>query len=190
MDRRTINIALYIIVALVQLYVPYNMIRGREDVLVSGTAYRFKTAPIDPNDPFRGKYIVLRFEANSLEVDDEKAFSYGEEVYVSIGNDEEGFAEIVDIDKVVPISEKDYVKAKLNYVSSNGQNEVGVEYPFDRFYMEESKAKIAEDEYRQALRDKEKMTFALVYIKDGEAVISDVFIDGMSVRELKERSED
>ncbi len=37
---------------LAQLYVPASMIFRNERVIREGTAFKFKTAPIDPNDPF------------------------------------------------------------------------------------------------------------------------------------------
>ena len=53
--------------------------------------------------------------------------------------------------------------------------------PFDRFYMEESKAPKAEKVYNAANSDQRKETYALVYIKDGTAVLNDVIIDGQSI---------
>ncbi|HMB62545.1 MAG TPA: hypothetical protein VKN36_05700, partial [Eudoraea sp.] len=64
------------------------------------------------------------------------------------------------------------------------------DYPFDRFYMEESKANEAELTYRQSQRDTSKITYALVRIKNGEAVLKDVMIDGISIRELVKTKEE
>ena len=48
---------LFIIVVCAQLFVPSQMIFQQEDVLKTGTAFKFKTQPVDPSDPFKGKYI-------------------------------------------------------------------------------------------------------------------------------------
>ena len=53
---------------MVHLYVPAKMIFNKEAVLAQGKDYRFKTAPIDPYDPFRGKYIDLYYEANAFHI--------------------------------------------------------------------------------------------------------------------------
>ena len=54
----------FILVALLQLFVPANMIWQEEGTIQEGTEFHFKVAPVDPNDPFRGKYISLAFEAD------------------------------------------------------------------------------------------------------------------------------
>ena len=63
MNKKILLISAFVLVVLVQLYVPAKMIWGREEVLNTGTEYKFRTAPIDPNDVFRGKYINLNYEA-------------------------------------------------------------------------------------------------------------------------------
>ena len=60
--------------------------------------------------------------------------------------------------------------------------EVDFDLPFNRFYMEETKAKPAEDSYRKAHRDSlPSNIYASVYIKNGEAVLKDVIIDGVPI---------
>ena len=172
------------LLALVQLYVPAKMIWDREEVLSTGTEYKFKTAPIDPNDPFRGKYITLRYDENTVEVKNEKDWTSGEVVYISLMADEKGFAKIIAVSKEKPDKNQDFLKATVRFVTRNGLNKLTVDYPFDRYYMEESKAYEAELAYAQSQRDTSKTTYALVSIKNGNAVLKDVLIDGASIREL------
>lgn len=54
MTNKKTLLSVFILVAIVQLYVPAKMILDREDILDTGKEYKFKTEPIDPNDPFRG----------------------------------------------------------------------------------------------------------------------------------------
>ena len=61
MDTKKIIFPAFILLVLVQLFVPANMILEQEDILKNGTPYKFKTAPIDPYDPFRGKYVWLGY---------------------------------------------------------------------------------------------------------------------------------
>ena len=67
--NQKITIPAFILMVLAQLYVPASMIFQKERVITQGTAYKFRTAPIDPNDPFRGKYITLSFNETGVKVE-------------------------------------------------------------------------------------------------------------------------
>ena len=60
---------------------------------------------------------------------------------------------------------------------------------FDRYYMDEYKAKPAEDLYRKNNRRNDSLntTYALVAIKDGEAVLKDVLINEKSIKDHIEK---
>ncbi|SDQ19988.1 GDYXXLXY domain-containing protein [Flagellimonas zhangzhouensis] len=183
MDKKKITITLFALVVLAQLFVPAKMIWDQEDVLRSGNEFKFKTAPVDPNDPFRGKYITLSFDHNTVEVENTEDWYRGDEVYAIISNGKDGFARIQSIKKEKPSGNKDYLKAEIGF-STGTANRVSIDFPFDRFYLEESKAEEAEYTYWSSRRDTTKITYALVNIKDGQAVLKDVLIDGVSIVEL------
>ena len=184
MNNKNLTLAAFILVALAQLYVPAKMILDRESVLANGIDFKFKTAPIDPNDPFRGKYISLQYESNVIEIQNEEDWRGGEDIYVILANDNNGFAKIESVSKTKPSAEFSFVKAKVSYVSDNGSQQLTVDYPFDRYYMEESKAYEAEQVYRESLPDTNQVAYALVKIKDGEAVLKDVLINDVSIRDV------
>ena len=184
MLNKKIIIPGFVLMVLTQLYVPTRMIFSKERVLADGKEFKFKTRPIDPNDPFRGKYITLSFEANSANVPDAEGWNQGDPIYVLLTEDEEGFAKIISISKEKPIDDEDYVNASIGYVINDTLDWVSVDYPFTRFYMEESKAEGAEEAYRESSRDTNQVTYALVKIKEGEAVIEDVLIDGIPILEV------
>ena len=50
MKPRSIRLSIFVLLALVQLYVPARMILQQEAILRTGRTYQFKTAPIDPSD--------------------------------------------------------------------------------------------------------------------------------------------
>ena len=182
----------FFIMALAQIYFPAQIIFNSEKVFREGKEFLFKTAPIDPTDPFRGKYIVLSFEETSARVSNAVDWNYGEPVYVSLGTNEKGFATIQSITKDKPENSEDFVKASISYVSGDSAAHVTIQFPFDRFYMEESKAYDAEIIYNESLRDTAQVTYALVAVKNGDAVVKDVVINGVPVREavLKRRTEE
>lgn len=183
MDKKILFLV-FMLIALAQLYVPVKMILDREDILNKGTAYKFKTEPIDPNDPFRGKYISLRYEQDMIEVQNEADWLSGEIVYALLTTDNEGYAKIQSVSKEPPTDKQDFLKTKVSYISSNGSNQLTIDYPFNRYYMEESKAYDAELTYRESQLDSNQIAYALVNIKEGEAVLKDVLINGIPIREI------
>lgn len=177
--------ALFILVVIAQLFVPAQMIFGQEAVLNNGTAYKFKTRPVDPSDPYRGKYITLQYDINSA-ITNDTLWERKEDVYVYIKEDSLGFAELVEVSKTPLAIENDYIIAEVVWYQKK-QNNLRFNLPFDRFYMNETKAKPAEDAYRKAQRDTiPNNTYGLVYVKEGEAVLKDVIIDEVSIADYVE----
>lgn len=175
---------LFIVVAIIQLAVPAKMILDKENILSLGVPYKFRTAPIDPYDPFRGKYITLNFDATQFDVAGDTAWRANDVVYVHLGNDSAGFAKIKDLTRQPPADDNiDYVKARIQYAYDN---KVTIEYNFTRFYMEESKAPEAEVSYRSAQWDTAQVVYALVNVRKGEAALKDVKINDISIADLIE----
>jgi uncharacterized membrane-anchored protein len=181
MNNKKIILIAFALIALVQMYLPAKMILDRENVIQTGTEYKFRTAPVDPNDPFRGKYITLDYTVNSIKIPKNQNWREREKIYVSLSTDSTGFAKIKSVSKEEPINNKPFVKAEVSYISGNM---LVINYPFDRFYMEESKAYDAELAYRESQRDTVRVTYALVSIKGGDAVLKDVLIGGISIQKL------
>jgi uncharacterized membrane-anchored protein len=187
MINRKLTLAAFVVVALAQLYVPAAMILEREDILSNGKEFRFRAAPVDPNDPFRGKFITLNYRNNSIVVKSENEWTMNENVYAILSKDRNGFAQIKSISREKPAGTQDFVMAKVGNLIYNDTLQVIIEYPFVRFYMEENRAPRAEIEYNKVLQDSTRVTYALVRIKDGEAVLKDVMIDGVSLGRLSDK---
>lgn len=175
------------LIALVQWFVPGKMIWDQEQILLHGTEFKFRTAPIDPNDPFRGKFIVLRYQDVTIQVDNPEYWEEHETIYVSIDNDEDGYAIIQSISKTRPDTQE-YFEATVRYANQDG--EVFINFPFDRYYMEESKAKEAENIHREARNDDLVDSYAVVNVREGKAALKDVRIEGVPIRELVERNQE
>jgi uncharacterized membrane-anchored protein len=189
MTNKYLPLLLLGLLALAQLYVPASMIRHREEVLASGKAFRFQSAPVDPSDPFRGKYISLQYKHNTIALPGGQNWESGDEVFVLLARDRAGFARIRQVDRKKPPPAADYVKARVAYVNQEQPKPILViDYPFNRFYMEESKALAAEQAYAASLSDSSQVTYALVRIKAGEAVLEDVMIGEVSIREKRAAS--
>ncbi len=188
MKAKNFAIIAFVLVALAQLYVPAKMIFEKEGVISGGKEFKFRCAPVDPNDPFRGKYITLRFDATSYESQGTEEWESGEDIFVLLTTDSAGYAIIKSVSKEKPDINIDYVKAKIYHSVKKSQWRTGtrltIEYPFEKYYMEESKANPAEKMYRTSIRSSAKNAYALVSIKNGEAVLKDVMIDKVSIKEL------
>jgi uncharacterized membrane-anchored protein len=178
--QKTYILIAFLAVAVLQLVVPAQMIFSKEKVLTTGRLYKFNTQPVDPNDPFRGKYITLRYRLNSAKTMD-TTWQRKEAVYIYLKEDSLGFA-IADTVSKMPLNiSQDYVVGTVNWYRKNQQN-ISFDLPFDRFYMNEYKAKPAEDAYREAQRDSlPDNTYALVAIKEGKVVLKDVMINEVSI---------
>lgn len=188
LSGRLLLLALVAVCA-VQWAVPVYLVQRGQTTLAQGTQYRFRTAPIDPVDPFRGRYVVLDFEAARLALrTGADTFDAGQRVYapIAVGND--GFATLGVPAVAVPTG-GDYLQARVQWVNGG---EIGLRLPFDRYYMDEHAAPEAERRYWEASRrpgasddeDAHKPAFVTVRVRDGYAVLEELYIDGRPVREL------
>lgn len=189
MKVKAISVTLFALLCICQLYIPYQMIVDKEDILTTGTMYKFKTAPIDPYDPFRGKYVRLRFAVNRASVRNEEEWKFGEEVYVLLTEDDSGYVKLDSAFKHEPEGQGDYLKCKVFHVSNDGENELMLDFPFDKYYMEETKAPEAERVYQSVRLDSNQVAYALVAVKEGEGVLHDVVVNGESIKDIVENAE-
>ena len=175
-------LAAFMLTSLFQIYVPAGIIADREILLSEGKEFKFKCAPVDPSDPFRGKYITLNFEENSFTTDNDN-WDYNEDVYLTFKNNSEGFSEIESAAKEKPETGSDYLKLKTNGFSPEIKK-LHINYPFDRYYLNETKAPKTEELYNSSLIDSNNVTYATIAIKDGEGAIKNLFINDKPIEEI------
>lgn len=185
--------SIFILIAIIQLGIPIKSIYDQEDIIKNGKEFKFQTAPVDPNDPFRGKYIALNFKEDTINVSPWEKWKQNDEVYASLEEDDNGFVNLIGISRSIPENQKHYILVKIQNIKNtmdeyNNVTNVRLQilYPFDRYYMEESKAKAAENLYRESNANQKTLTYAIVNIKNGDATLRDVMIDGVSIKELVE----
>src|SRR4028118_1780770 len=102
----------FLVLAIAQWFVPGLMIWQKEKVLNRGIPYRFQSAPVDPADPFRGRYIVLNFKETSFKTREPLKLTYGSKIYVTFSNDRNGFAMIKSVHEKKPDGQA-YIEASL-----------------------------------------------------------------------------
>lgn len=179
------SIVLFALMVVAQWFVPVSMIVDMEEVRHKGKLFRFETQPIDPTDPFRGKYITLYYKLSTYDTK-ESHWKDDSDVYVVVTDESSTLAQIVRISETPPTDTKDYFKAKIAAIQYDTQ--LAIEFPFERFYLEESKAQPAETIYNDNNRDeKRKPAYAEVYVYDGKVYLADVKIDGVSIVDIVKR---
>jgi uncharacterized membrane-anchored protein len=175
---KVVVVSSFILLAIVQWVIPISTIYEQEALRADGKLFRFKTRPVDPVDPYRGNYLTLYFDANTILNSDER-FGDGAKIYVTLSEDSAGFAKIVQVSSSAPTNTSDYVQAKIAAFSSDNTL---IEYPFQRFYLEESKSKEADRLYND--NEKEGTAYAEVYVKNGASSVADVKVGDKSVVEI------
>ncbi|MFT4901857.1 MAG: putative membrane-anchored protein [Lentimonas sp.] len=189
------------LLVLLQFGVPLRMIQQRENVLQAGTLFLFKTQPIDPVDPFQGRYVRLRMEQDFTAIPEYQAtqVEYNSPGYTSIDIDRDGFAYFSDWAEVAPVTGDFLISRargkRYDFTTSDDASArkriykgLQIEIPFTRFYMDEAKAPRAERLAGEANRAGESDCWVAVRVLDGQAIIEDVFIAGESLRDLARAS--
>jgi uncharacterized membrane-anchored protein len=182
MKTKSMLLAVFVLVAIAQLAVPAKMILDQETILQKGKPFKFKVAPIDPTNPFRGKYITLYFDENRFKVTSDTVWNYDEPIYVELKVNENGFAIIEGVSKTSP-QHGDFLEAKVQYYY-RGDSIMMIDYPFSEYYMEESKAPEAERQYNESARDTTQVAYALVKVFRGNAALADVLINDKSIKDI------
>jgi uncharacterized membrane-anchored protein len=177
--KNKLIIKLFLCLALIQVVVPLSMIVQREIVLKQGTQFKFKVAPVDPYDAFRGRYVALRIEESSVPKEKGMELSYGQTVYAFIEVDAQGFAKLTRVAIKRPLG-KAYIQATVN---THYGDKIDLNLLINRYYMEEKAALLAEKVYQQHTRGVEKDAYVSVKIKDGFAVIDGLYVGGQRIEE-------
>jgi uncharacterized membrane-anchored protein len=181
----------FVLMVAAQWYVPLAMVYDAEQTNDEGKAYRFRTRPVDPSDPFRGKYITLYFDVQEYHSADtnELHFKRNQTVYALVSTDSAGFAKITKLSGEVPGDDADYISATFRYGrrDPDGNAFINLGLPFDRFYLEESKASEAEKLYWSSREDSTTVCYADVRIRNGNTILVDVMMNDTSIVDIVER---
>jgi uncharacterized membrane-anchored protein len=156
------------LVAFAQLAVPGSLIWKREHTLRQGHVWKFKTAPVDPVDAFRGRYVALHFEVETQQIAPPANTNSGQAVFVTLRANADGFAEIDQVSTSRPAGD-DFMAAQL---SGNA-----ISLPFDKYWVTERDAPAAETAYRNLSRRGNQNAFVTVRVFRGDAGIEQLYLD-------------
>lgn len=181
--NKRLLLVLFIIMILTQWLLPTLMIFQKNKVAEQGQTHLFKLAAIDPSDPFRGKYIILNPVENTFTTTRPYELK-NKKLFATFEKDSSGFASIKSLNSITP-KHSDYLEVQAtNFYKSTKGYKVNIQYPFTRFYMNEHKAKAAEDLVREVLRNDSSNCYAVVKINAGESYLEDVRINETSLVDL------
>lgn len=181
MNGKTLRLALFVILAVVQLTVAAGAIIRSEMALRTGEVYRFRLQPVDPVDAFRGRYVALRFAADRAPVAENHSFVHQRRIFVPLETDAEGFAVLGPAVGRAP-DDGAYLRLRggVEFDDDDGRRVVSVALPFRRYYMTEELAKeVDRSLWRRGLRP----AWVTVRVLNGAGVIEDLWVDGQPVRE-------
>jgi uncharacterized membrane-anchored protein len=185
----------FALVCLAQIAVPASLIVKHEQTRTSGTVWKFQTAPVDPGDPFRGRYVQLAFAVDRAAVplaNPGDYAQYNQRMYAELAAGPDGFARLVRLHERRPAG-VDYIDVFVQQMFVEAQREPGrenepqgppanyVRVPFDRYYLPEARAPEVEREYWEASRKAQANTWAEVRVRDGHAVLVNLVLDGKPV---------
>ena len=168
------RLIVFVLVAAAQLAVPASLIWKRERTLKEGRVWKFRTAPVDPVDAFRGRYVALQFEAETQQISPPPNSQYGQTVFVTLQTDAEGFAAI---DQVLPSrpNSDDFMVVQLHGTT--------IALPFDKYWVTERDAPAAEAAYRAQSTREKRNAFVTVRVFKGDAALEQLYLDGLPLGE-------
>ena len=172
---KAMRIAVFVAVALAQITVPASMIWKREQTLKRGRVWKFKTAPVDPVDAIRGRYIALRFAAEelpkSVSLPKQANAPLDNSVYATLKEDAEGFAQVDHVSDI-PSTGDNVIKTEAWQVTK-----AYLRFPFDQFWVNEKIAPEAETAYAANSRRQKDNAYVTVRVRNGDAALEQLYID-------------
>jgi uncharacterized membrane-anchored protein len=192
-----IKIGLLIALSVLQVAATAHSIVRYESTLRTGVLYRVPTAAIDPADAFRGRYVAVRptiVMADPVSPETEallRRIESREKGYVVLATDDKGLARAGEIRLDRP-TQGDYLEIALVWAQPRPQSPDGtpagtvynLTFSFDRYYMNDTAAPLAQDRFTTASRrNAETRAWLNVRVKDGVGVIEGLYVDGVPIEQ-------
>lgn len=169
---RLVTLLVFAVLVVLQLAVPASMIEKRQSTLAQGAAYKFSIGPVDPYDPFLGRYLVLNLEVATFPDWKGEPLHKGQTIFAVLAKDADGFATITNLSMDAP-GRSDYLKARVAWQS--GQ-QVQLALPFSRYYLQEEAAQLAW-RVRPDPQQQPVPAYILVKLKAGFGVLEDLYFE-------------
>lgn len=188
MKPKKLWFAAFILVAIAELFIPWQMISKQAGFADTGKEFKFKTDSKfkgrnnRTGASLQGKYVLLHFEQDEIRIKDRKEWAVIENAYIQLNNDSAGFAEIQSVTKVKPKNTTDWIRARV-FVKWNDSTSLVIVYPFNKYFIEDTKHKSIDSVIKYGLNDSVSTNYLLVKIKENQFLSRDLIIDGISFKE-------
>lgn len=174
---KALRLLIFAAVALAQLGVPAWLIWMRTQTLTKGKVWKFRTAPVDPLDAVRGRYVALSFKAQ--QVPRAERLPPSSSVYALLREGASGFAEVERL-STTPLQGDNVMKVAPGSWWDGVQH---VDFPLDRYWVNEKRAPQAERAYAANSRKEKDNAYVTVRVHNGDAAIDQLFIDDQPLPE-------
>lgn len=165
---------IFIIIGIFWIVVIGGFIAFKEFTLQTGDEILLKTRPVDPRDLFRGDYVILRYDINTINTDNlsyqASDFTEDGKIYVLLNVDDNKIGSLSDIDKNKP-NEGIFIKGTVKNVRDK---RLSVEYGIESYFVPEGEGKEIE-------RNLSKMYTKVAVDNFGNAVIKSLVLDGKDI---------
>lgn len=156
------------------------MIFDRQMMLNASQIVTLKTVPVDPQDIFRGDYVVLTYEISTADIttlDGDDKFDYGDVVFVTVVPDGETWkAAALGHGKPFAVQGGVAIRGSINRID-NGENGMtryfGITYGIESYFVPQGTGLAIENEARQG-----KLSVDVAVTDDGRAAIKALRRDG------------
>ncbi|MCL1887921.1 MAG: GDYXXLXY domain-containing protein [Kiritimatiellaeota bacterium] len=160
-----------------QFAIPAGMIYRQEEVLRKGARVCFETTAVDPLDVFRGRYVEL--ELAEFGWRGRRHALPGGALHALIETNAQGVASVAGVVSAPPGGDALYFKVARRYARSDY-----LANPFNRFYMPEKLAPVAEEIYRETLprwggEGTTNSVLLAVRVYKGRAAVEDLLVNGV-----------
>jgi len=191
MKHKKLMLGLLVLVALTQMFLPFNMIRTQSADVQTGPEFKFKIRHNKPGAfnrrntgaTLEGKYIWMQFEENKYRVADKNEWEFNQVVHVTFTTDSLGFAGIQSVSKSRPADGINYVKARA-FRNDRDSCLFFLQYPFNQYYIEDKDTRDIDEAFTKKMNDSLTTNYLLVKIKENHFLVSDLVIDNLSFKEF------
>ncbi|MFM8952588.1 MAG: GDYXXLXY domain-containing protein [Planctomycetaceae bacterium] len=180
------GLAVFVVVVIAQWLLPLSGIWQHERVISRGTLLKIECGAPDPYDPLRGRYLAVRPKQSTVSEPEGFPRRGGlVPVWATLETGDDGLARITSL-SLEPVSGPTIIPLTARkWGTTNGTDVIWLDWPFDRFYLNERLA--PEADKLVAERSRDRKTVAEVRLLDGRAVLTDILLDGVSIREVVKR---
>ncbi|MCB1210115.1 MAG: GDYXXLXY domain-containing protein [Verrucomicrobiales bacterium] len=170
----------FAVAVLAQWAMPLTQILRHEKVLTQGALVKLRCTAPDPYDPLRGRFLRVSLQPDHAKLPAGVEVESGATIYVKLLPGEDGVSTIADA-ALSPGDDGVWAQVKVRY---NYSDATPIEWPIDRFYVNEVIAPEADKWLAENLRNREAPILAEVRVLDGRMVLENLSVDGRSFREI------